>query len=282
MLQTCNEVISSNLSDLTTLSIDPLYTLTQVEGVGQTIFGNFPLLSQSGLHDVLSVIHDQAVPTQCTVLTDGCTGGSQAVPNFGLDRVIEGVGVLQSVTFSLQECLCLSQVGAGTSQLSPHQLQSDIVVTSDRLFTNQRSVVTLGRVTPLNRRRGVGSLAVHSVVTASGVDGQHNCSFHQLCFSQCLQSVTLGQGLSLCDLHVGLVELAQDIHVDSLGQFIVVLDASVGADILNGFASNGCVSCYGSGSSLGAGSVLAAASDHGQNHSNDQQHSQNLFHFLSS
>ena len=290
MLQTGNEVMGSQLSQFTALGVDPLNAFTDLEGVGQVVLRLSPLGSQSGLHNVLAVVLNQHIQSVADCFGVSAAVSSQQVPSHGVGSVAQGVGILQSVALLNQVGLNPLFVGASALQLSPLCLHLITVSGGDGLSSNHNIVVTGGVVAPSNTGSSVGSNAGDSVVTALGRQGQVNSSLHQLCLSNSHQSITLGNvGSCLSGLQC-LVELAQDIHVDSLGQSVVIVtDISVGVNILASGSFIRCLGssfrcCFGSddGIVLGSSLFLGAASQHGQSHSQCQNQSKNLlshFHF---
>ena len=268
--------MSSDLSQLTALGIDPHSALTQVEGVGDSavvVDSLLPGLSHTGGNLVLAVINDQGLPGGSVRLTLDGTGRSHAVPGLGLSGVVDGVGVLQGVAIVSQILLCPLVVAAevaGSLTSSPLQLHLGVVLTDDGLVADQSSVVAVLGVAPTHGCPGVRSNLVHCKVTASRVNRQHDSRLHQLSLCNGLQSITLGDGRCVSNLHVLFVVLAQDIVVQSLGQSIIIVSQiSIRIDIADA-AFNG----------LGLVSVLAAASSQRQHHDQGQNQAHDLGEFL--
>ena len=271
VLHAIDEVVSSDVSDLTALRVGPLSTLADVEGPGQAVLGLFPGLCQSADQNILGVVLDQAVEGVDNSLGVSCHGGSQSVPGLRIVGVAHGVSIGDGVAVGLQELLSLGLPGAGALQLAPHSLQLVTVSDGDQLVSDDQVVVTIGVVAPHGAGAGVGNSAGDSVVTASGNQGNDCAGLQQLSLSDSHQSETLGDGLSLVSCLVGGVELAQDVIIDGGGQLIVVVEqVCVGVDVLNSLVA-------GLGN-IGAG--LAAAGSQRQHHDQGQNQAHDLGEFL--
>ena len=293
MLHTGHEVVSLDLGDLTALGVDPLRTLTQMEGVGQAVLGLFPALSQSGLHDVLGVILHQAVEGVDQGLSIRSLRGCQNVPSLGVGGIAHGVSILQGVAVLGQPLLALGFPSAGALELSPHGLQGVAVGGSDGLGGHNLVVEPVAVIAPQGAAGGVRSNTADGIVAALRAHRQEGAGLQQLG----LGDGHLGKALAhVHNLGLGLIvdglEFAQNEIIDLLGlDVVVVLAVSVGIDQLAGggfgigIGIGGGVSTgigAGIGAGISTGSLVAGAGDHGQSQSQDQQQSKKLFHCISS
>ena len=222
MLHTCNKVVCLNVCNFTALCVNPLCTLTDVEGVGFAVFGNFPGLCESGLDFVLVIVFYETVVGVNDSFGVCGTGGCESVPGLGVADVTHVVGVLKGVALFLQVIGCLLGVGAGSANLIPHCLEVSLILCGDELGGYENIVETVGVIAPENGGSGTLCNTAQTVVAAVGGAGDENSSFKKLCLSLCHKSITLGNVLLFfCSLVKG-VECAELCIIDSSRHCIVV------------------------------------------------------------
>ena len=231
VLHTGNKVISGDFADFTALRVNPLHTLTDLEGEDGHVVVGLNALSDSGLLSVLDIVHHQAVVQLNQRTGVGLEIGVQSVPGLGvggggvLVLVVQGVAVLGQVS------LGFGDVGSSIRSFHPHSLQGIAVGRLNHFLGDQQRVLAVGVIAPQSAVGSLGNSAADAVVTIVGSGGQQHASLEHLGLSQSFQCVALVYIHAFQGGHVHVIELAQDLVV----QFLVILffqsgDISISAE----------------------------------------------------
>ena len=287
VLHGSDPVISGHFAQLTTLLVNPLHALTQVEGVNSAVLGNLIALGNTGLLHVLGIVLQQRSPGRCDeVVVRGITGGN-AIPGSQLivNRIVPGV--IQGVAVLVQVSLGSLEPGSSVFTLAPQSGQSRAILRGDQLVGNQLGVPSVLVNAPGSGGIGTGNHTVHSESAAVAVHRGEDAGLHQLG----VRHSHLGHTqIQVGDLRLGVlivfIEFAQVPVIQSIGSIVVIhsVDSSpvrTGIDVtcrfsgssgLGGSRSRSC--CRGGGA--------AAAGRHGKHHGQSKQQGQKFFHCSSS
>ena len=224
VLEAVYEALSGELFDLGALIVQPHHALTELEGVGQTVLGNSPGLSQCGNLVVLGVVLNQTVEGVNDCLGVSSVGGCKSIPGLGVGGVAKGVSISNGVALTGQEGLSPSEVLLAGGALSPMSLH--LVTDSGSqgvLLNNNSGVVAIGIVAPENGGNGVRSNSGDGIDTTFCGRGEHNTGLKQLCLGDSHEGKSLGNGGGCLSGLVVLVELAENLLVEIVRDFGVVL-----------------------------------------------------------
>ena len=216
VLHTGNEVIGSNLADLTALGIDPLHALTNLEGEDGHILVGLIALGQGELLGVLQIVHHQAIAQLNQRTGVGLQVGVQSVPGLRIGAGGVLVLILQGIAVVSQISLGFGNVSSGIGSFHPHRLQGIPVGSLDDLLGGQDGVLTVGVVAPQGAVGSLGNGTANGVVAIVRGSGQQNAGLQQLGLGQSLQSVALVYVHALQGFHVHVIEFAQVFVVELL------------------------------------------------------------------
>ena len=203
------KVICCQVSHFSALGIYPLQTLTDMEGISQTILGNFITLCQCRLKNTFVIILYQTIIGIYQRLSLCLSGTCQNIPGSRVCCITVVVLIFQSIAFLFQIFFSLCLVSAGSFQLCPFLSQCSYILSFDEIGSDQRLMHTILIASPKAVVGGMRSHSAQSVVTAPGFGRKHNSRLHEFTFCQSHHSVSLGNvGLLFC-FAVKAVELAQ-------------------------------------------------------------------------
>ena len=203
------KVICCQVSHFSALGIYPLQTLTDMEGISQTILGNFITLCQCRLKNTFVIILYQTIIGIYQRLSLCLSGTCQNIPGRRICRITVVVLIFQSIAFLFQIFFSLCLVSAGSFQLCPFFSQCSYILSFDEIGSDQCLVDTILIASPKTIAYGMRSHSAQSVVTALGFGRKHNSRLHQFGFCLSHHGISLGNvGLLFC-FAVQAVELTQ-------------------------------------------------------------------------
>ena len=246
MLEACNEAVSGNFLNYSTLVVNPLNALTDLEGVGQTVLRDGVGLCQSRNLVVLCIVLHQTVVGVNDSLGVSSLGGCNCVPGLGIGGVTQSISISNGHALAGQVILSPSEVLSSGGAGAPLSLHLVTDGGSQRILVHDDgSVVSVRIVAPEDRGNGVRSYAGDRVVTTVCGGGQHNAGLEQLCLGDSHQGKSLRHiGCSL-SCGVVLVEVAEHLCIQLVRDSCMILACIRITGILEFLGGSGSTTCEG-------------------------------------